>query len=147
MNARHTSAYKKLDVQTSVSEASPLELLLMVYQRTIDNLVQAQIAMDDGKDAKELLSKAIELIEKGLLAALDDDKGGDIAANLRGLYAWSLRQILMTQLKRDPMLLSPVLTVMRDLQSAWTEILQNRSTVAKFIGAEVAEHVPVARKA
>ena len=85
MSSRGLSAYKNLAVQTAVTESSPLELILMVYRRLIENLRQAQLAMEDGRDDAEYIGKSIDLIEKGLAAALDQEKGGDIAGNLAQL--------------------------------------------------------------
>jgi flagellar protein FliS len=126
MNARHMNAYKAIAVQTAVSEAEPLDLILMVYRRLLDNLRLAQKAMEEGEESAESISKSIDLIQKGLMAALDSDRGGDIAKNLSALYDWSVREILQARLKKNPVMLDGVIAVFRDLELAWEEILTMR---------------------
>jgi flagellar protein FliS len=127
MNARNLNAYRNLAAQTAVSEASPIELIVLVYKRLIDNLRLAQKAMEEGKENAEQISKALDLIQKGLLAALDHEKGGEIAKNLAALYDWAIREILKSRLKNSPEILSGVIEVFRNLEAAWVEIHLMRS--------------------
>ena len=122
MNARNLNAYRNLAAQTAVSEASPIELIVLVYKRLIDNLRLAQKAMEEGRENAEQISKALDLIQKGLLAALDHEKGGEISKNLAALYDWAIREILRSRLKNSPEILSGVIEVFRNLEAAWVEI-------------------------
>ncbi len=127
MNARNLNAYRNLAAQTAVSEASPLELIVLVYKRLIDNLRLAQKAMEEDKEDAEYISKSLDLIQKGLLAALDHEKGGEISKNLASLYDWAIREILKARLKRSPETLTGVIEVFRNLEAAWVEIHLMRS--------------------
>jgi flagellar protein FliS len=127
MNARQLNAYKNIAIQTAVSEASPIDLILMVYRRLIDNLRVAQKAIEEGKESAEPVSKALDLIQKGLVAALDHERGGDIAGNLAALYDWSIREILQARLKNNAVMLDGVIAVYKDLEMAWDEIKAMRS--------------------
>ena len=122
MNARNLNAYRNLAAQTAVSEASPVELIVLVYKRLIDNLRLAQKAMEEGKENAEYVSKALDLIQKGLLAALDHEKGGEISKNLSALYDWAIREILKSRLKNSSEMLTGVIEVFRNLEAAWVEI-------------------------
>jgi len=122
MNARNLKTYRNLAAQTAVSEASPIELIVLVYKRLIDHLRLAQKAMEEGKEEAEHISKSLDLIQKGLMAALDYEKGGEISKNLASLYDWSIREILKARLKRSPEILSDVIEVIRNLEAAWAEI-------------------------
>lgn len=127
MNHRVINAYKNVSNQTAVSEASPLELIVMVYKRLIENLRDAQSQIEKGLDAEQSVAKALDLIEKGLMAALDPDRGGDIAKNLAALYDWSTREILTARIKRSPEQLTGVIEVFKSLESAWEEIATMRA--------------------
>lgn len=127
MNARNLNAYRNLAAQTAVAEASPIELIVLVYKRLIDNLRLAQKAMEENREDAEYISKSMDLIQKGLLAALDQEKGGEIAKNLASLYDWSIREILKARLKRSPEILTGVIEVIRNLEAAWVEIHLMRS--------------------
>ena len=127
MNHRAIDAYKTLSNETSVAEASPLELIILVYKRLIENLREAQHAIESGADAARPSEKALDLIEKGLVAALDTEKGGEIAMNLAALYDWSMREILQARLKKNSEMLSGVIEVFKSLESAWVEISAMRA--------------------
>lgn len=130
MNARALNAYKNVATQTAITEASPVELIVLVYARLIDNLRMAQKAMEEGKETAEYVGKSLDLIQQGLAAALDPEKGGDIAVNLAALYDWSVREILKARIKNSPEMLSDVIEVFRNLESAWVEIHLMRSSAA-----------------
>jgi flagellar protein FliS len=130
MNARALNAYKNVATQTAIAEASPVELIVLVYARLIDNLRMAQKAMEEGKDTAEYVGKSLDLIQQGLAAALDPEKGGDIAVNLAALYDWSVREILKARIKNSPEMFSDVIEVFRNLESAWVEIHLMRSSAA-----------------
>ena len=127
MKRRAADAYKSVSNETSVSEASPLELIILVYKRLIENLREAQRAIEAGADANPAAEKALDLIDKGLVAALDIEKGGDIAVNLAALYDWSMREILQARLKKNAEMLTGVIEVFKSLESAWVEISAMRA--------------------
>ena len=127
MNRRAASAYASLSNETSVSEASPLDLIILVYRRLIENLREAQRSIESGSDATQPAEKALELIQKGLVAALDTEKGGEIAMNLAALYDWSMREILQARLKQNSEMLTGVIEVFKSLESAWVEISAMRA--------------------
>ena len=78
--------------------------------------------MEEDKEDAEHISKSLDLIQKGLLAALDHDKGGEISKNLASFYDWAIREILKARLKRSPETLTGVIEAFRNLEAAWVEI-------------------------
>lgn len=122
MNSRALSTYKELSAHTSITEASPVELIILMYKSVIDHLRLAQQAIEQGRESADDVSKCLELIQKGLMAALDYEKGGEIAKNLGSLYDWAIREILTSRLKNNPEMLTAVIEVFRNLESAWVEI-------------------------
>ena len=57
-----------------------------------------------------------------LRESLDFEKGGEVATNLDSLYAFSQKTMLKAVGKSDPENINIVLTIIRDLSSAWDEI-------------------------
>jgi len=122
MNSRALSAYKELSAHTSITEASPVELIILMYKSVIDHLRLTQQAIERGNESADHVSKCLDLIQKGLMAALDYEKGGEIAKNLGSLYDWAIREILTSRLKNNPETLTAVIEVFKNLESAWVEI-------------------------
>jgi flagellar protein FliS len=120
--ARHR--YRAVDNQTSVTGRSPIELILLVYDRIADQLRAAEVAIaaDRRADLGEAIRQATDLISQGLLSALDYDRGGEIAINLARLYDYSLRRLLHANLRRDVEAVREVAGLLADLREGWAVI-------------------------
>jgi len=119
MTMRSHRAYAATQRETSVSSARPIDLVVMVYARLIDHLRSAQLQMAEGVDSAESLTKAVDLITKGLNSCLDMEQGGEIAQNLAGIYDWANREIMRARLRRDPQMLQGVINALQPLSEAW----------------------------
>jgi flagellar protein FliS len=78
--------------------------------------------MENGGDGIEAFNKAHDLIQQGLLACLDHERGAGIAENLNLVYEWSLREILAARLDRNLERLDQVMGVLADLREAWSHM-------------------------
>jgi flagellar protein FliS len=114
--------YKSVERQGAVGEASPVELIVLVYARVLDNLRLAQRKLSSGEDCSVPVDRALEFIQQGLCAAVNYERGGDISKNLGALYDWAIREILQARVKREPARLDGVITVLKDLESAWVAV-------------------------
>lgn len=111
--------YATYQRETSVSAARPVDLVLMVFERLLEHLREAQRAIAAGEDASVSTTKALDLITQGLQACLDKQRGGEIAQNLSTLYQWAVKEILLGRLRKDAQKLSDVVTVMDTVAQAW----------------------------
>jgi len=121
---RAARAYGNLDRQTSVMPSDPVGLVVLLYDKLLQRLQEARegFARKDVMGRSEAISKSIELIEVGLLSALDDANGGEVAARLRAHY-----QVWMTKLFRANMLVSVQLldeveAEVKTIKLAWDEL-------------------------
>lgn len=122
MHARAHEAYARTDRETAVSAARPVDLVVLVMQRTLDHLRTGRDKLRRAEDSAEPLTKALQLINAGLMACLDREQGGDIAVNLGQLYEWASREIMLARLKRDGERISEVIRVLETVSSAWLEL-------------------------
>ena len=118
---RALRSYQNLQTETAVRAASPGELIVLVYDRTIEHLRDAARLVREGQDSGGPTQKALDLISEGLIAALDKENGGEIVENLSALYDWAVRTILRARLKRDADMLNDVVNVLTPLRDAWVE--------------------------
>ncbi|OFZ71013.1 MAG: flagellar export chaperone FliS [Betaproteobacteria bacterium RBG_16_58_11] len=120
---RALSAYSNIDLETAVNSASPLQLILLLYDGAIGALATAKGQMQDMKFAEKgrLISKAIGIIE-GLRVVLDFDKGGEIAKNLNDLYEYMKHRLTIANLKNDPEGPAEVIRLLNDLRTAWAKL-------------------------
>ena len=120
---RALSAYSNVDLVSAVNSASPLQLILLLYDGAIGSLATAKGHMQDMKFAEKgrLISKAIGIIE-GLRSVLDQERGGEISKNLNNLYEYMKHRLTIANLKNDPEGPAEVIRLLNDLRSAWAQL-------------------------
>jgi len=116
---RSAKAYANNDVQTSVASSSSEELIILVYEKIFEHLRVAKLELIENRYGIEFFTKASDLINLGLLASLDLQKGGEIASNLRSIYEWALDKILEARLKKSPEMVQDVINTLTPLYEAW----------------------------
>ncbi len=127
-NSQAAAAYK----ETSVKTASPGSLILMLYTEGIKEINLAiskmQVPKIPAKDIEAInnhIIKAQEIITE-LMAALDMDIGGEIAANLLSIYSYFNQQLLTANLKKDYKPLLDVSSMMQELYDVWKQIIESQ---------------------
>lgn len=128
MEAPQTKSYKKLQVDT----ASPISLVLMLYDRAIVLLNKAKNEISEKKyEAKgHTLDKTSEIIFE-LLTTLDKDKGGEIASSLANLYNFILREIKNANTDLNTKGLDNATKILSELRESWESIKDNEEINAK----------------
>ena len=127
-NSQAAAAYK----ETSVKTASPGSLILMLYTEGIKEINLAiskmRVPKIPAKDIEAInnhIIKAQEIITE-LMAALDMDIGGKIAANLLSIYSYFNQQLLTANLKKDYKPLLDVSSMMQELHDVWKQIIESQ---------------------
>lgn len=112
-------AYQKNKYET----ASPHRLILFLYEGAIRFTTQAIKAIEssDIQSTYTNITKTQDILNE-LMACLDLEQGGDIAVNLRDLYAYMNNLLLRANLNRDPAPLQEAVTLLTDIKTAWEEI-------------------------
>jgi flagellar protein FliS len=116
------ASYKEVKVTEISDEDSPHELIRIVFGVLQDNLMSLQknIKYTDERWQKPFNKCMFAL--SILRESLDFEKGGEVATNLDSLYAFSQKTLLQAVGKSDPENLQTVLSIIKDLSSAWDEI-------------------------
>ena len=124
MLSRGRARYQTVNNVSSVTGRSPIELVILVYDRIADQLLLAEVAIAANQRAAlgEAVQQAIDLIEQGLVAVLDHDKGGEVSANLGRVYDYCLRRLLKANLWRDVEMLREVGQLLAELRAGWEAI-------------------------
>jgi flagellar protein FliS len=113
--------YKKTQIET----ATPLQLVVMLYDGAVENLQRAKNAIADNDVALKSRSvdKALAIVGE-LQATLDMEEGGEIARSLNALYAYACEQIVEASVSMNAAPLDSVTSLLTTLRSAWHEISQ-----------------------
>lgn len=120
-------AYQKVGLESGVMNASPHQLIMMLFDGAQSALIRAKILINQGETATKgaALSKAINIINNGLSAGLDMDKGGELAQNLSALYDYMSRRLLHANLHNDEQAIDEVLALLENIADAWRQIGPN----------------------
>ena len=129
---RAARAYQSISQHTSVMGAGTLELVLLLYEKLLDRLRQARESASAGDVAGRgrATGFAIEIIEKGMIGALDMVKGGEIAIRLKEQYQIWMIQLLRFNMEGDLKLLDAVESQIKTVRSGWEEIKQTNQRPA-----------------
>ncbi|MBB5189945.1 flagellar protein FliS [Silvimonas terrae] len=121
------ASYGQNSVDMAVASASPLKLVVMLYEGAIKAVGLAKHHMQAGNiaDKGQSISKAIAIIDEGLRQSLDVEKGGELGQNLDALYEHMIAQLLKANIENKVDILDHVNQLLIDLKSAWDTIEQN----------------------
>jgi flagellar secretion chaperone FliS len=117
-------AYAATGLETTIADASPEQLILMLHDGLLESLHRARLAMAEGRIAEkgEAISKALAILTEGLMPALDQERGGDIAGNLASLYEYMITRLMLGNLQNDAAHLDEVSKLVQELKSAWQQL-------------------------
>ena len=120
VSARAASSYR----QVSAVGASPHQLVSMLFEALLQsvNAARNSVLGKDFESKGRHITRAIRLLDEGLLSALDDAQGGELAANLRGLYRYSMNRLTLANLRNDEALLSEVIGLIEPIAQSWRQI-------------------------
>jgi flagellar secretion chaperone FliS len=124
VSARSASVYKRASVESSVDMADPHQLVNLLFealQRAIGSAKLAIAAGDVPAKCKQI-GDAIRILEEGLKAPLDFEKGGELAANLDALYDYCAARLVLANLKSDVGILDEVHALLGQVSSGWKQI-------------------------
>ena len=128
--ASGTKAYAQISVESGVMSASPHQLIEMLFDGANSALVRARLFLEQGDiTAKgEALSKAINIIDNGPKAGLDQENGGELADHLSSLYDYMIRRLLLANLRNDSQAIEEVEGLLGNIAEAWKQISPKASS-------------------
>ncbi len=118
--------YQSVNTNAQLVDASPHRLIQMLMESGVARLAQARGAMERGDVALKgmLIGKAVGIVG-GLREALNQEAGGEIAANLDNLYAYMASRLIEANLKNDSAIIDEVTGLLREVKSGWDGIAQH----------------------
>lgn len=117
------TAYLNTRATSSVHGASPHKLILLLFDSCQENLAIAKGAMERKQIVQkaDAIKKALSIIGE-LQAALDHEKGGQIATNLDDLYTFCTNRLALANATNNLANIDEVYRVMSEIKQGWTEL-------------------------
>jgi len=123
MNKSALEQYKKVGNESEAAFASPHRLIQMLMNGALEKISVARGCMERGEIAKkgENIGWSISIIE-GLRTSLDQESGGEIAANLDALYRYIEENLVLANSENSIEKLDEITKLLKTIKSAWDEI-------------------------
>jgi len=120
-----SQVYNQVSLEMRLAGATPHQLIAMLFEAAHNALLRAKIYFEKGIVAKrgEMIGKAINIIDNGLRASLDHEKGKEIAADLDRLYEYVSRLLLQANTHSDVTKLLEADKLISEIAAVWDEIL------------------------
>lgn len=128
-----SNLYRQVGVETSISGASPHQLVKLLLDGFFEALTDGRGAMRKGDiEAKaQALSRALRIVDEGLKASLDLQAGGELAQNLHGLYTYVCLRLTQANLRNDETILDECQNLMQPIRDAWQNIKPTQTEVVR----------------
>ena len=114
-------AYIDTRASSSVSGASPHKLIALLFDACQEKLSVAKGSMQRGDTKGKAIKKALDIIVR-LQAALDFDKGGQIATKLDDLYTFCTNRLALANAINDVTMIDEVYRVIAEIKAGWSQI-------------------------
>lgn len=121
---RAANMYNMINVETGVPNATPHQLILMLFDGAIQAVsgAQALCETDRIEEKNAQTSKALRIIEEGLRAALDRKAGGELATRLDSLYLYMNKRLLSASLHNSVEEYAEVSRLLNEVRGGWVGI-------------------------
>lgn len=130
------NAYAQAGLDAQVASASPLRLIIMLFDGAIAALAKARFHIGKSEvnaiaEKGRAISHAIAIIDGGLKASLNLEVGGELSANLSALYEYMSHRLVQANLNNDIQILDEISLRLTELRDTWAtlEASQRSKTV------------------
>jgi flagellar secretion chaperone FliS len=120
VSARAASSYR----QTSAVGAGPHQLVSMLFESILQSVHTAREAVRrrDAEVKAHHIARAIRFFHEGLIVSLDEQRGGELASNLRAVYEYCVTRLTVANLRNDEAALTEVIKLIDPIAQGWREI-------------------------
>jgi flagellar protein FliS len=124
---RAANAYQRINVETSMHTIDQHQLVSLLYEGVLNSIATARgaLARGDVLGKVNAISKALRILEEGLITSLDKEAGGELAQNLDALYDYCSRRLILANAKNDDAIMLEVMQLMEPIARSWTSIKVN----------------------
>ena len=123
INLQALSQYQQVGVETSLTDASPYEVIRLLMEGALERIVRAKGALGRGDIVlkAKLLPQAVRIIES-LSVHLDKERGGELADNLEALYSYMIRRLVEANAFNNAAALDEVMGLLGEIKAGWDAI-------------------------
>lgn len=124
VGSRSASAYRKIGVETQVDQATPHQLVGMLFEGLFLAIGSARAALqrgDIGTKGRQI-GIAVRILDEGLRGGLNLEQGGELAGNLHDLYQFCVMRLTQANLHNDEAALAEVHRLIEPVATGWKQM-------------------------
>lgn len=116
--------YSNVNVTTGVMSANPHRLVVMLFEGAMIAVAAARmhLGLNQKPEKAKAISKAVSIIQDGLMASLDRDSGGELADRLFSLYEYMVTRLTEANVHNRAEPLEETGRLLGELSDAWKSI-------------------------
>jgi len=124
MFAKPLDSYRQMGLEADIRGSDPHRMITLLFEGTLVALKNAKRAISetDITTKTSCLTKAIEIINDGLIASLDIQQGGELAERLKALYEYMVSRLIAANFKNDSNAIAEVEELLGEIYGAWQDI-------------------------
>lgn len=120
--------------QTQINTSNPLSILIMLYDKAIQDLKVAKELIKDENwqnkiKANEKIFHAQEIITE-LMSTLNFEQGGNISTNLLSIYSFLNKELENVLLKKEIHKIDNVIKQLQELSFTWKKLRKKENNIA-----------------
>lgn len=115
------NAYQRVGVDSTMHITDKHQIVSLLFDGLIEALVNARgaLARQDVAAKCAAASKALRILQEGLLAGVDKEAGGDLAQNLAALYEYCANRLILGNARNEDALFLEVQRLIESLAQSW----------------------------
>jgi len=135
---RAANAYQRINVETSMHTIDQHQLVALLYEGVLSSIATARgaLARGDVLGKVNAISKALRIIEEGLITALDRVDGGELAQNLGDLYDYCMRRLILANARNDDAMMQEVMRLIEPVALGWNEIKKTGPSAEALVAGQ-----------
>lgn len=140
-NSRAASAYQRINVETSMHTIDQYQLVNLLLDGVLNAIATARGALARGDVLTKCnsITKAVRILEEGLMTALDREAGGELAQNLGAIYDYSLRRLVLANARNDDAMMQEVMRLIEPIAQGWKDMKKNNEMASEAAEPALAE--------
>ncbi len=114
-------SYTRIGLETQVLSASPQQIITLLFDGALTAMLQARLHLQQGNisDRGQAISRAIDIVESGLKAGVNDKADGTLASNLITTYDLVVQNLMLANLRADIQKLDLAVQLLTNISEAW----------------------------
>jgi len=120
---RAANAYQRVSVD-SMQITDKHQIVSMLFDGVVQSIVLARgaLARQNVPLKCEETSRAVRILQEGLMAGLDKQDGGELAQNLAALYEYCINRLALANARNDDAIYQEVQRLIEPLAQSWKDI-------------------------